>query len=463
MKKRWLLVSLALLVPKIVTGETLNLNYEKPGAFDLEPRLGLQARACLSKADPMDIHFKFKPTLTDNFKVTLIVDGAPVSKSYAPFSSVTNSTAVAGSTNTDPDFQVPWKVSVVGGAMSVIGQSKQTIIGKSPSGRFCFTPKNLANNNGLHNDFVALYKTRGYHPTFEHVPDYIRNDNAYWSDESVAYNKKLFMEECEGKRIPYMVTSWPNPPTNNGGEVPKIIKDEIDKKDGKDFLLGMMFFLDKGTDDTVKPVDNDISPKNLLQELPIKPGPVAYTFPINSNDPRFTLVRSHGGVDLKLNNRNISSLTLMLTDRDNNKLAEWEWKATDGSPKNKLHLTHRSYYPVKPAGNDKSDFYQSNGFYEPEAANDVNGYYKGTLVSGSLLTQKYKDFINNIIPLSLPSDVQGDIDVVNTDSLTFIIGQEQDYSGQYVVSVSGKPLKFGPLIMDDNELMSAMQVRNACY
>lgn len=468
MKKRWLLVSLALLVPKIVTGETLNLNYEKPGAFDLEPRLGLQARACLSKVEPMDIHFKFKPMETTNLKVTLTVDGAPVSKSYAPFSSATNN-KVAGSTNTDPDFQIPWKVSVVSGNFQLTGTYNRPDVGsghpESHGGKFCFTDGYIGNNGNtfMHPDNPDLELTHGYYPVFEKFP---WDKFGFIFGEAAALNEKTFQEKCaNGKRQIILDPAhvWPNPPPTKGYSVPAAVKDKLDVY-GAAFLKGGMFFLNytPHKDDDIHRVDSSTG-VNVAQELTGVPGPVTYTFPITRSDqPYFNQRIQDGSVDLRLNNRNVSSLTLKLTDSANNS-AVWEWKTTDGSSKNKLHLIHRSQLPVKPAGNDNGDIYHINGFYKPEAENGVNGYYKGTLVSGSFLNQKYKDFVDNIMPLSLPPDVQGDIDLVNTDSLTFIIGQEQDYSGQYVVSVSGKPLKFGPLIMDDNELKSAMQVRNACY
>lgn len=473
MKKRWLLVSLALLVPKIVTGETLNLNYEKPGAFDLDPRLGLQARACLSKVEPMDIHFKFKPMETTNLKVTLTVDGAPVSKSYAPFSSATNN-KVAGSTNTDPDFQIPWKVSVVSGHFQLTGTYNRPDVGsghpESYTGEFCFSDDYMANNFNTEFKDPKLNESLGYFPLFKKFPKELFTSYTPWggmSLEAFAENNELaFQNLCvNGKRQNILDPAhvWPNPPPTKGYSVPAAVKDKLDVY-GAAFLKGGMFFLNytPHKDDDIHRVDS-LTGVNVAQELTGVPGPVTYTFPITRSDqPYFNQSIQEADVDLRLNNRNVSSLILKLTDGANNS-AVWEWKTTDGSSKNKLHLIYRSQLPVKPAGNDNGDIYHINGFYKPEAENGVNGYYKGTLVSGSFLNQKYKDFVDNIMPLSLPPDVQGDIDLVNTDSLTFIIGQEQNYSGQYVVSVSGKPLKFGPLIMDDNELKSAMQVRNACY
>lgn len=466
LKSKGIFTFLVLLSSGSMAADNLNFNYMRTDAPSLEPQLGLQARACLSKTEPMDIHFQFKPMLTKNIKITLTVDGAPVSKSYAVFSSAAKSINVAGSKNTDPDFQVPWAVSVVGGAVTVVGSGLKPDVGsghpESYTGEFCFSDGYPGNSGfpGIHNPL--LNPSRGYFPLFKSFP---RKLLPTYSREFAGINEQFFRDKCgNGQRqiILDAAHRWPLPPPI-GLAVPGAVQAKLDVW-GAEFLKEGMFFLNylpAKPDDNVS-VQNTYKP-GIIQELTKVPGPVTYTFPISHPDSSLSLNQlEKGNVDLRLNNRNISSLSLTLGTSDGSSVAVWEWKA-DNSSKNKLHLTHKSQYPVKPAGNDNSDIYHINDFYKPEAVNDVNGYYKGTLVSGSLLNQKYKDFVNNIIPLSLPPDIQGDIDLVNTDSLTFIIGQEQDYNGAFVLSVSGKPLKFGPLIIDNKEIMSAMQVRDACY
>ncbi|ECD7244841.1 hypothetical protein LVO39_005315 [Salmonella enterica] len=115
---------------------------------------------------------------------------------------------------------------------------------------------------------------------------------------------------------------------------------------------------------------------------------------------------------------------------------------------------------LMPAGDIENDPYKGASFYTRDVA---SGYFRGTLVAGKSLNSTYTDY-NKFMPLSLPPATPGDINLVNTDSLTFKIGMTNGTAGgDPMVTVFGQPLKFGPLYAGDKEMISAMKVRNACY
>ncbi|EHJ5407687.1 hypothetical protein KAO45_005151, partial [Salmonella enterica subsp. enterica serovar Wedding] len=58
LKKTGILFSLVLLSPGVMAAENLNFNYTRAGALSLDPRMSLQARACHSKGDPININFR---------------------------------------------------------------------------------------------------------------------------------------------------------------------------------------------------------------------------------------------------------------------------------------------------------------------------------------------------------------------------------------------------------------------
>ncbi|OSJ90432.1 hypothetical protein, partial [Salmonella enterica] len=184
-------------------------------------------------------------------------------------------------------------------------------------------------------------------------------------------------------------------------------------------------------------------------------GSCSFTFPTGKGN-HGNLIQDGAAFLVKLNNRNISALTLTLVyDKTT---YTWKWRRDDSLMiRNRLYLAQvNGGGAVLPAGIDASDPY--NNFYK----NGTPIFYRGTLVTdGSLNMDSYNDYIKKVIPLSLPANKQGDINLVNTDSLTFTLGAGNN--GAPTLRVFGQPLKFAPLTVNGKEAASAMQVRNACY
>ncbi|ENV3755715.1 hypothetical protein ACFJ6F_005664, partial [Salmonella enterica] len=105
LNRKWILFSLVLVSPAILAAENLNFNYTRADALSLEPQLGLQAKACHSKAEPMDIHVRFDKNVDMKgiSEIRLDISGSAYAKSYTVFSP-----SVKGRADLAPDFLVPW-------------------------------------------------------------------------------------------------------------------------------------------------------------------------------------------------------------------------------------------------------------------------------------------------------------------------------------------------------------------
>ncbi|EGG8416783.1 hypothetical protein HHY55_004662 [Salmonella enterica] len=420
--KKGILLSLVLLSPEILAAESLNFNYKRADTLSLVPKLGLQARACHSKGDPMDIRVRFGNIFSStDLNVILVVQGAAYPINYAAFSVASGKTKNTGN---DTDFLVPWNVHVKG---NTSGNYLHTAITPATpddwGSTFCFV-QGYGGGSG---------NTMGLKPFFK---------GSYEYDNLCAGLPLIFSTD-------YVWGGDPNTtpmPTHIATAITQNRNFLVDYKFHTKFIPGKPSHHITEAKDFNNSVDNTFTDNNF-----------SYRFPVGGED-NFGVRIDNGDFIFKLKNRNISSLTLTVSSGGASE--SWNWKTADGdADKNKLYLNHTSAIGIKPSADDKNDPYYVNKFYKE------NRYYKGTLSAGTFLTQAYIDYINNVIPLSIPPASDGEINLVNTDSLTFSIGQalpSQGY-GSMTFSAYGQPLKFAPLTVNGKEAASAMQVRNACY
>lgn len=435
LKNTGVLFYLVLLSPGIMA-ETLNVQYDRGGILSLEPRVGLQAKACHSKADPMNIRVRFGPMLIgSDINVTIAINGNDYNKNFALFSSLP---AVKNNAGMDLDFLVPFNVSIKGNASGTEGHYVTTaeIPKKVTYGDVvCFA----RNYNNIGTGRTDTQSSGGYLPILTtkmgggnydaFLPR--REDLGACSDREDNQSEDYY---------------WPD-----YHKRAKAFQDS--REDG--FLFKHKFYRSKkiteGTPSTTKLIFSNFS-SSVSNE--IHDGDFVYKFPLGSGHTAMNL--SGGDFLLRLNNRNISSMTLTVSESGVSEV--WTWKAAvnDG---NNLNLTRSSALGVTALASENSDPYAKNLFY---AKND---FYKGTLAGKGALNQAYTDYINNTVPLSLPQDSAGDINLVNTDNLIFTIGQKPNTQGygSMTFSAYGQPLKFGPLLVGSKEVASAMQMRNACY
>lgn len=466
LNRKWILFSLVLLSPVILAAENLSFNYSRADTLSLEPRLGLQARACHSKADPMDIMVRFNKgmNITRPYKVMLDISGSAYNKSYAVFSSSTKSRA-----GTDPDFLVPWSAYAKGAAK--VNEANSVYIPEVPAQNgnpFCFS-----NGGPKYYSIIypPVYSYSGLLPVFENAPYYVdplgrltgadftakcqraldflnslppgfKNDiRYYWPYGSDLSTHRLINYRDIGART---------------GSY--FIQDSINRS-GKNFMFveksGNIFFSTRTAYQPPRTETHTAQQDNKLDAN------------CTTSNCHFTVLAGKGEVGnfiqdggeflVKLNNRNISALTLTLVyDKTT---YTWKWQQDSSSLiRNRLYLANSTEGggKVLPAIINVADPYKS--FYK----NGTQSFYRGTLVSeDSLKMDSYKNYINKIIPLSLPASKPGDINLVNTDSLAFTLGAGNN--GAPTLGVFGQPLKFAPLTVNGKEAASAMQVRNACY
>lgn len=452
LKSSVILVSLALLPAGVlanISNEPLSFDFSRSDDVNLDPRLGVQADACRTKADPLVINVNFVPKMyTANLKVSLEVHGAGWRKGYAVFSSATKSST------TDTDFQTPWGFSVEG-AVKGVSDVPAIIPGQpwKPGQRFCFTD-NYPGQGPLF--YPASF---GYAPIAE--PDEHGRVPSWAARElpGVSY-RKLWEASCghHGVQVtePERHYLWEDP----SKLPPQIIHDRYHSNDpnivtGDKYLKDGYFYTHyiPATHDQVKPGQNWVNFDNdKIEQGSLNPA-VIYNFPITGGGSDSTLEK--GKFTVTLNNRNISSLVLRV---QNGAAAPviWQWNTADNDVlKNRLLLSH-SGTAVGSRGPENSDPYKN--FYTPQGK---TGFYHGTLAGAGLLNQAYKNYIKQL-PLSIPPQVTGEINLVNTDSLTFTIGQDGNYGGPVKVGLFGQPLKFGPMYIGNKVAVSATQMSQLC-
>lgn len=464
--RKWILFSLVLLSPEILAAENLNFNYTRADTLSLEPRLGLQARACHSKADPMEIMVRFNKgmNIKKPYKVMLDISGSAYNKSYAVFSS-----SAKNRTGTDPDFLVPWRAYAKGAAK--VNESNSVYIPEVPAQNgspFCFSNDGAKYYSIL---YPPAYSYSGLLPIFKNEP--------YYFDNLGALTGANFTEKCQSaldvlNRLPpgfkndikyywpygdnlysHLLISYKDIGARTGSY---FIENSINRS-GKNFMFvetsRNIFFATRTVGQPSRTEIHTAQQDNKLDEN------------CTTSNCHFTVLAGKGGAGnliqdggeflVKLNNRNISALSLTLVY---DKITyTWKWQQ-DGSSliRNRLFLASPAGGggKVLPTTADATDPYKS--FYK----NGAQSFYRGTLSSENSLNMKsYTDYINKVIPLSLPASKPGDINLVNTESLTFTLGAGNN--GAPTLGVFGQPLKFAPLTVNGKEAASAMQVRNACY
>ncbi|EAA6042791.1 hypothetical protein DQT76_23755 [Salmonella enterica subsp. diarizonae] len=467
LSRKWILFSLVLLSPEILAAtESLNFNYKRADTLSLEPRLGLQARACHSKADPMDIMVRFNKgmNITKPYKVMLDISGGPYTKSYAVFSSSAKNRA-----GTDPDFLVPWSAYAKGAAK--VNETNSVNIPAVPEQNgdpFCFSNAGPKYYSII---YPPAYSYGGLLPVFKNPP--------YYFDPLGSLNESNFNSRCqfaldmlnslppEFKNDiryywPYGQDLWTHrliKYTDIGKRTGSYFIENSIKASGKSFMFvetsQNIFF---STRTVYQPPRAEIH--TAMQDYKLDENcttnSCSFTFPTGKGN-HGNIIQDGSTFLVKLNNRNITSLTLSLVYDKTTYI--WKWQQ-DGSSliRNRLYLASSTGGggAVLPAAIDMTDPYKS--FYK----NGTQNFYRGTLVTdGSLNMDSYNDYIKKVTPLSLLSSKTADINLVNTDSLTFSLGTGSN--GAPTLGIFGQPLKFAPLIVNGKEAASAMQVRNACY
>ncbi|HAG2284915.1 TPA: hypothetical protein G8W61_005325 [Salmonella enterica] len=437
LKQSCFLISVILLAPEIQaeSGDSVLFNYYSGSdLFNRESRMGLQAKACHSLGDPINISFKLGRMFPAP-EITLDIKGKNYSKSYSVFSGGIKNKSGAG----DASFDIPFKITKNG---SATGQSFVDVVVQKTAeykDRFCFHP------DFRDNSYIF---TNGYIPIYE-------NENRY---------TKL----CGSHYLGSISYVWGGDPLNTPAS--QTLKDNVGIR------TGVVYFktFEPGSD-----LHNELEVRSFLGAVNDNGQVVSevsnYVLPIQSENAKvgYTTLDS-ADFSYSLSNRNITELKLVVKSQG---FAEykWEWVASDDNP-NILHLkyTNPIIEPIiSPVPNDveaptdpsdsnppnpaKTDPYNINSFY---AKND---FYKGTLAGKDSLNQQYENY-NSVMPLSLPPDSAGDINLVNTDSLSFTLRTPANKSQGYIeLSAFGQPLQFAPLKYKDKEIASAMQMRNACY
>nr|EEE1922801.1 hypothetical protein [Salmonella enterica subsp. diarizonae] len=470
--KKGILLSLVLLSPEILAAENLNFNYTRADAPGTDSRLALQADACHSLGDPMDIRVRFNNVKmaskgTQGLTAKIAITGFPYPKSSSVFTSATLQyvPAPGGLPGTDPDLRNEWGVYVQGSASGIMGSytagnpaAEETVF-QNP---FCFDRRVANPGFDVSMHLIPIYQYRN---------DPYGNPNPYYKD---GYWDKYCSNKPDNADLNWYWPDYYNPPTTNYGN--GSIKENISRVEseggGTKFLSSHIFFGGKYTinENPDKPVfvgaggfDNILEP--VTDDSPI----FSYTFPptgdASASYNYSTFMVKKGEFILRASSREIASITLTLSDGKTGEESVFEWKRKlqggGYSSDNNLYyntqvprilpVTARVFNKQDEKDDPYSDFYNNPG------------YFRGTLVAKGALNREYKTYIDTKSPLSLPPDSQGTINLLNTDSLTFTIDQINN-DGAYIVTLSGQPLKFGPVYTNLNkEAFSAMQVRNACY
>ncbi|ASD87795.1 hypothetical protein DOI44_27990 [Salmonella enterica subsp. enterica serovar Panama] len=443
--KRGVLLSLVLLSPAILAAENLNFNYTRSDVSGLDPRLSKLAKACHTLTDPMVIHVLFGPMSTQYMKVTMTVYGKKAGKGYAVYSS---SGAGLKKNTADPDLVVPWVVSNKGSASGIAYNDVTTpdyhTVYDDP---FCFE-----------GTFATLNMANEYAFTHHHMPIYDKPPYVFSSGNGNDYQKYCMnFDKTNGGENTY----WPdfkNPP--------EAVREGLKKPWGE--YQGKYIFYrhkeDKPTGTSSHHTESqDYSPSvNQSGGSDSVPG-VVLNFPVYKEGSGYSNI-TKGKFLVTLDNRNVTSLELDISQNVPGyepSHAVFRWQRSEGLSNVLAFQGMTQQSRLMPAGDIENDPYKSASFYAGDVA---SGYFRGTLVAGKSLNSTYTDYINKIMPLSLPPATPGDINLVNTDSLTFKIGMTNGTAGgEPMVTVFGQPLKFGPLYAGDKEMISAMKVRNACY
>lgn len=463
LNRKWILFSLVLLSPAILAAENLNFNYTRADALSLEPQLGLQAKACHSKADPMDIHVRFDKNVNMGriSGIQLEINGSAYVKSYTIFSPSVKSRA-----SLDPDFLVPWGAHAKGSVN--VNETNNVYIPEVPEkndGPFCFSNDGPRFWSVL---YPPRYSVGGLLPIFRDPP--------YYFDPLGQLTKKDFDEKCQPffNKIPDSFKNdimfyWPY--GSDFWEHLLIKPEEIARRTGSSYIYdkikaagknalivkksGNIFFT-YHTDAQPARTEQHSTPQKYDIDSNCTADSCSFYFP-TGNGKDGNIIQNGSEFLIKLNNRNIKSMKLTVTNGLS--VDDWVWRLENDSYSNNLNGTHHFGGPsvLREPVLRTDDPYNIAGFYMKKNP----GFYSGTLIARSALNTTYTDFVNKVTPLSLPASAAGNINLVNTDSLIFTFGAGSNNAP--TLSIFGQPLKFAPLSVNGKEVASAMDVRNACY
>ncbi|HDP0317329.1 TPA: hypothetical protein P5S08_002458 [Salmonella enterica subsp. enterica serovar Concord] len=462
----------------------LNFNYTRPSTLSLVPQISLQTRGCRSLVDPMKINIRFQNGMdVSGLKVNVKVKGAAASRSftlYSPDAATLSRQRSNDNTGIDGGFLVPWGVDMQGEAS---GKGHYTTPGAkywyTYHKPFCF--KDGFSLVGAQAWPTDAYNSAGLIPIFQ-IPS-LTSDPSYTWDPGYITNK--YGKDVGNYGDCRALTGYKDIETgdkySNQSDRDAAVFDRYwPNYDEKPYYVpnrpaGMVFWRERisvsQADESIRnPKEEDVKVNinSVHQDTPEVswdlPMPIAAGIVQHNYDSK---ILDKGEFDLTLANRNISELILTVTDKAN-KSSVFTWKrniGSSGKPDNTLQFEASSNGdPLLKPGviEDGSDAYQTSNpktsFYDDGVKQD---YFRGTLVRKGLLNQYYTEFVNTKTPLSLPPDSKGGFNVVNTDSLTITLGQN---NGEYNATIYGQPLMFSPLKAADGTVLStAKQVRDACY
>ncbi|EKC2495413.1 hypothetical protein OOO55_004559 [Salmonella enterica] len=444
--KTGILFSLVLLSPGVMAAESLNFNYTLPGALSLEPRLGLQTRACHALSDPMKIKFIVKDIDPANDVVNLKVNGSDVSSAMVPFKDNVN-------------FIIPFKVDYTGSTtqtMQVVlpgtpAQAEKT----EPTNGYCFL-----------NVQISSWSATGGGKTFGYPPLTPGQLDSGWG-KMVGDHCRQRLKDARNK----MYFDYDKPLSEADPEVQKMISQGPGV--GIPFLVQTQhnaFFKGRTIISPAVPagpeIHNDLtlSPDSyngttgvVNQDITVHSSPQSGIKGVN-------FIKVNGEIDFDISQRNISSIELKIVKKggEENVLRWARSNINDETTKNVLKLMSTGTITSAPSVGSNllvDDMYSKNDFY---TAGAKNGVFRGTLASRSDLNDSYKVYVEDNTPLSLPAGSRGDINLVNTDSVTLEV-TKNNQTGEYSVLAYGVPLQFSDVLSAGKTVASAMSVRNICY
>lgn len=411
--RRWFFISLALFTTGIYAGtvEHLNFNYKRDRVD--AGRAGMQVKACRSLTDPITLRFEVADVDSYGEQINLKINGEDINGIIAPF-------------RKDASFNHPFTIS---SSVSMQGYwvSYQRITKKNP---YCFYmyEQDGSDLKKLIPKLPGSFFCKIYEPLADGPVYNYNNDIKYappevqdaWNRGDVDYFRKhiFYYDEERG----------PDTPQSNSDDPDNVLKTHNITSPG--------FF--KGVKD-VRQYDDS---------LPFWSG--NYSF--------HTFVSGYN--NFTLSQRNIQSVELTILRKRDNKTMSFRWGRFDARNERNLNILRLTLSGsdtelVKPASgqSDESDQYQTLAFYTGKQS-----FYRGTLVPGGGLTDEYR---SHIPPLSLPASIEGDINLVNTDSITLKL--KRDNGGNYTAWFYGQPLQFSDFNFAGRTVLTASQVKDTCY
>ncbi|EIP3426026.1 hypothetical protein LSE82_004878 [Salmonella enterica] len=429
--KRGILLSLILMSPEILAAEkseNLNFHYTK-GTADGVGRIGQQVRACRSLTDPITVKFVLDNVDSRNEQINLKINGKDIKSIIEPFResasfihpfTLSSSSKISGiwgvMKETQPDYydkltekKEPYcfdsRRQVRPDAVVPFGLLSIPYTGDTFS-PWCYYPKRIIDGPVYNNE-----KPLSEAP--EEVQYAVRNGNKQYFFDHIFYKKGVYT------KVPVPGSSHP-------------IRQEF-RFDG--------------------PFDEVSNAGELDYTLP-------YEHSSDATDTRLS-----GFMDLHLSQRNIQSVELTILRKKDKKAISFRWSRFDTGSEAHTNILRLKLSGdtglVKPASgqSDAEDMYLNNGFYAPYKTKTApNTFYRGTLVSYNGLNDKYT---SHTPLLSLPASIEGDINLVNTDSITLEL--KRDDTGNYMAWFYGQPLQFSDVIFAGKMVATAKTVRDECY